>query len=91
MTADMARAQPGELADPEYTPDGRAFRTPAKDWVVSLVARCPDGWRVYGENLNFAPTHRDRRFSWHIPEDPRKEPRYDLSAATWTDRRGAQK
>lgn len=55
-------------------------KIPAKDWLVTeLVDRGPGHYfrfQVSGENLNYPPTHRDRRFSWSVVNVD--DARYDL-------------
>ena len=54
---------------------------PAKDWKITSVEEFPGDYyrfRVSGENLNYPPEHRERRFSWRVPNID--DARYDWSA-----------
>mgnify|MGYP007122130758 CR=1 FL=1 len=52
-------------------------------WVVSSMKRVGDRFVVEGENLNYPPTHRDRRFNWSVSD---LSPGYEFigEAATFT-------
>ena len=72
---------------PRRYSDDLVQNPPAQDWLISTVLDLGPAhfyrYRVTGENLNWPAGHRDRAFTWSIPDSPKDNPRYDLTSATW--------
>jgi hypothetical protein len=72
-----------DLCDEARELHASGFRPPAKDWKLSRIEDRGPGeyyrFRVTGENLNWPEGHRERPFTWDVPDID--DARYDTTDA----------